>query len=168
MQNRVRSVITALVVALIAPFVLALLLQWFTPGLSFMQTPGQNSLVLSAPIQISAYFFSFVLFFIAGLINGAFMPGAKRNVQSQRPHRQSPGSSISSSNSGDEEGTVKWFNVKKGFGFILRENGEEVFVHFRSIEGQGRRILRQGQRVQFTVIQADKGPQANNVSIIGE
>ena len=69
-------------------------------------------------------------------------------------------------NDGDfEEGEVKWFNVSKGFGFIRRENGEEIFVHFRSIVGskQGRRGLRDGQPVRFRVAETDKGPQAEDV-----
>ncbi|MBQ0747056.1 MAG: cold-shock protein [Marinobacter sp.] len=69
---------------------------------------------------------------------------------------------------GDEEGTVKWFNVKKGFGFIVRDSGDEVFVHFRAIRGSGRRVLRQGQLVRFSVVDADKGLQADNVSILSE
>ena len=60
-------------------------------------------------------------------------------------------------------GTVKWFNVSKGFGFIVKEDGEEIFVHFRSIRGEGRRGLRDGQRVTFVVSQSDKGPQAEDV-----
>ncbi len=62
-----------------------------------------------------------------------------------------------------EEGEVKWFNVSKGFGFISRENGEEIFVHFRSILGEGRRSLRDGQRVSFVVADSDKGLQAEEV-----
>jgi CspA family cold shock protein len=62
-----------------------------------------------------------------------------------------------------ERGTVKWFNVSKGFGFIVRENGEEIFVHFRSIRGEGRRGLRDGQSVTFIVAESDKGPQAEDV-----
>ncbi len=62
-----------------------------------------------------------------------------------------------------EQGTVKWFNVSKGFGFIIRQNGEEIFVHFRSIRGEGRRSLRDGQKVSFVVAQSDKGPQAEDV-----
>jgi len=58
---------------------------------------------------------------------------------------------------------VKWFNVKKGFGFITRDSGGDVFVHFRAIEGEGRRALRQGQRVRYTVVEAEKGLQANDV-----
>ncbi|EKD53811.1 MAG: hypothetical protein ACD_60C00149G0010 [uncultured bacterium] len=62
-----------------------------------------------------------------------------------------------------ETGTVKWFNSSKGFGFISRENGEDVFVHFRAIIGEGYRSLVEGQRVKFTVTQGQKGPQAENV-----
>ena len=62
-----------------------------------------------------------------------------------------------------EEGQVKWFNVSKGFGFITKDDGEEVFVHFRSIRGEGRRRLRDGQRVSFVVADSDKGPQAEDV-----
>jgi CspA family cold shock protein len=62
-----------------------------------------------------------------------------------------------------EEGEVKWFNVSKGFGFIVRGDGEEIFVHFRSIRGEGRRSLRDGQRVSFVVAESDKGPQAEDV-----
>ena len=65
---------------------------------------------------------------------------------------------------GDREfGTVKWFNVSKGFGFITKDDGEEIFVHFRSIRGEGRRGLRDGQSVSFVVAQSDKGPQAEDV-----
>ena len=67
--------------------------------------------------------------------------------------------------SGDQErGTVKWFNAAKGFGFITRENGEDVFVHFRSIKGKGHRSLGEGQAVIFSVTEGDKGLQAVDVS----
>lgn len=66
-----------------------------------------------------------------------------------------------------EIGTVKWFNNEKGFGFIQREDGPDVFVHFRAIVGDGYRSLQEGQRVEFTVTQGQKGPQAENVSVVG-
>lgn len=65
---------------------------------------------------------------------------------------------------GQEIGTVKWFNAAKGFGFITRENGDDVFVHFRSIQGKGHRSLGEGQRVVFSITQGDKGLQAVDVS----
>jgi len=62
-----------------------------------------------------------------------------------------------------QTGTVKWFNEGKGFGFIQRENGGDLFVHFRSIAGQGFKSLTEGQRVSFTEVSGQKGPQADNV-----
>lgn len=62
-----------------------------------------------------------------------------------------------------EQGKVKWFNISKGFGFIVKDDGEEIFVHFRSIRGEGRRGLTDGQRVNFIVAESDKGPQAEDV-----
>ena len=64
---------------------------------------------------------------------------------------------------GREKGTVKWFNAAKGFGFITRENGEDIFVHFRSIQGKGHRSLGEGQTVIFAVTEGDKGLQAVDV-----
>ena len=65
-----------------------------------------------------------------------------------------------------ETGTVKWFNDSKGYGFISRENGKDVFVHHSAIEAQGFRSLSENQRVEFTVENGPKGPQAVNVTII--
>ncbi len=65
-----------------------------------------------------------------------------------------------------ETGTVKWFNETKGFGFIERENGPDVFVHFSAIKGEGFKTLTDGQKVQFTVTNGQKGPQAENVTPI--
>lgn len=62
-----------------------------------------------------------------------------------------------------EIGTVKWFNSTKGFGFIERENEKDVFVHYSEIEATGYRTLEEGQRVEFTVVDGEKGPQAQNV-----
>ncbi|MBZ4687793.1 MAG: cold shock protein [Clostridia bacterium] len=60
-------------------------------------------------------------------------------------------------------GTVKWFNSEKGFGFIEREDGDDVFVHFTAIEGNGFKTLEEGQRVEFDIVEGQKGPQASNV-----
>lgn len=64
-------------------------------------------------------------------------------------------------------GTVKWFNGSKGYGFIEREGGADVFVHFSAIQSEGYRNLEEGQRVEFNVEQGAKGPQASNVTIVG-
>ena len=63
-------------------------------------------------------------------------------------------------------GTVKWFNGDKGFGFIEREGGADVFVHFSAIQSDGYRSLQEGQRVEFAVEQGPKGPQASNVTLV--
>jgi len=60
-------------------------------------------------------------------------------------------------------GTVKWFNDEKGFGFITREGERDVFVHFRAIAMEGRKSLNEGQQVEFTIGEGQKGPQAENV-----
>lgn len=63
-------------------------------------------------------------------------------------------------------GTVKWFNESKGFGFIAQENGPDVFAHFSAIQGNGFKTLAEGQRVEFSITQGQKGPQAENIVAI--
>ena len=63
-----------------------------------------------------------------------------------------------------QSGTVKWFNAAMGFGFIERPDGEDVFVHFRSIRGEGYRTLKQGAQVEFNITETDKGYQAEDVA----
>ena len=62
-----------------------------------------------------------------------------------------------------EKGTVKWFNAEKGFGFIERESGDDVFVHFSAIQGEGFKSLEEGQEVEFEIVDGNRGPQAANV-----
>jgi CspA family cold shock protein len=63
-------------------------------------------------------------------------------------------------------GTVKWFSNEKGYGFIAREDGPDVFVHYKAIDGQGYRTLEEGQRVEFDVVPGRKGEQAENVRLV--
>ncbi len=63
-------------------------------------------------------------------------------------------------------GTVKWFNSEKGFGFITTEDGNDVFVHFSQINKEGFKTLEEGQNVTFEVVEGEKGPQASNVTIV--
>ncbi|MFQ5398934.1 MAG: cold-shock protein [Anaerolineae bacterium] len=67
-----------------------------------------------------------------------------------------------------ESGTVKWFNTEKGYGFIERASGGDVFVHYSAIRGSGYRFLEEGQQVEFMVSQGQKGPQAQDVTVVVE
>lgn len=99
-----------------------------------------------------------VLIFIASLaaaLVSANAPARKRKNNQQKATK---------SDKNRESGTVKWFNTSKGFGFITRDNGDDVFVHFRSIRGQGHRTLFEGQRVEFEITEGDKGLQAEDVA----
>ena len=63
-------------------------------------------------------------------------------------------------------GTVKWFNASKGYGFIERQGGKDVFVHFSAIQADGYRSLQEGQRVEFDIVDGARGPQAANVTLL--
>ena len=67
-----------------------------------------------------------------------------------------------------EQGIVKWFNDSKGFGFIQRNSGEDIFVHFRAIQGDGYRSLKDGEKVEFSVVEGEKGLQAEEVRKVEE
>ena len=67
-----------------------------------------------------------------------------------------------------EVGTLKWFDAKKGYGFINREDGEDVFIHYSSIQGNGYRVLEDGQKVEFEVVQGRKGLEATNLTKVTE
>lgn len=64
------------------------------------------------------------------------------------------------------KGTVKWFNESKGFGFIQQESGPDVFAHFSAIQGGGFKTLAEGQKVEFTITEGEKGPQAENIIVL--
>ncbi|RLQ21598.1 cold shock domain-containing protein [Seongchinamella sediminis] len=97
------------------------------------------------------------------LASAAGAPAASAAAGQPEPGRQATTAAASGVR---EEGEVKWFNVSKGFGFITKDNGDEIFVHFRSIRGDGRRSLRDGQRVSFVEAQTEKGPQAEDVEAL--
>nr|WP_318669866.1 cold-shock protein [Pseudomonas capsici] len=79
-------------------------------------------------------------------------------------YRSSPAPAPQNQDLGNRDtGTVKWFNTSKGFGFISRDSGDDIFVHFRAIRGEGHRVLVEGQRVEFSVMNRDKGLQAEDV-----
>lgn len=100
----------------------------------------------------------FSAFFVA-VLAGALITALPFGSTSTR----SPAAHEETSDDGREIGTVKWFNRTKGFGFIIRENGDEIFVHYRSIRGRGRPSLHDGQQVEFSVVERAKGTQADDV-----
>lgn len=67
-----------------------------------------------------------------------------------------------------EKGKVKWFNTEKGYGFIQREDGKDVFVHYSAIQSEGFKNLTEGQDVEFDIVEGEKGPQAANVKLTSE
>jgi len=186
MRNPTRAILSAVLVAILAPLVLGFILVNTTPEVLYILSAAGSSAVADSPQfvlgsaqGIAAYIITFVLFAIVGVLTVVInerKPGkASRPVNNQGQQRSRPQAQDDHGDDdddedygpeGEEEGTVKWFNVKKGFGFIVRESGDEVFVHFRAIRGRGRRVLRQGQAVRFDVVEASKGLQADNVSTL--
>ncbi len=113
-------------------------------------------------VSLPVFVVSFGVVFISSLLSslGQSRPSVSRgDLDLDEPEE-------SEQDDGREVGLVKWFNVSKGFGFITRENGEDVFVHFRNIRGRGHRSLSEGQKVRFNVRQGDKGLQAEDVSVM--
>lgn len=145
----IRNVLVSLLVALLAPVLLPILLA--TPGFAF-----------DTSALIKVYLLAFMLLFLAASFNELLRAKARQvNYASAYADNEEHDGDASR-----EEGIVKWFNVNKGYGFIIRDCGGEVFVHFRSIRGTGHRTLREGQRVKFASVEGEKGLQAEDVSIL--
>jgi CspA family cold shock protein len=131
--------------------------------LAFHTGQGQNVSEAWATLQASENFgilFSkmYGVVFLA-LLSGGLLQGA----WSGTVHGGGKSAAGIAPSTGREHGEVKWFNGKKGYGFIVRENGEEIFVHYREIQGQGRRVLYEGQKVEYRVGEGQKGPEAQEV-----
>lgn len=131
--------------------------------------------LVSYLIQLSTRLPEPIAYFAIAVLAASITLLITRNIQTvSKPHSVSRSRSRSESpaGSGDREyanketGSVKWFSASKGFGFITRDNGEDIFVHFRSIAGSGHRILREGQRVEFAVTEGSKGLQAEDVTAL--
>ena len=123
------------------------------------------------PLHFPLFLISLLVFFIGTAVwsaKAAQAGGARGAGQRPRPRSRSPGPPPGNSQPRGprETGTVKWFNVNKGFGFISREDGSDIFVHFRSIRGYGHRVLEEGQQVEFGTIMGEKGVQAHDVEIL--
>ncbi|WP_320821083.1 cold shock domain-containing protein [Thalassolituus sp.] len=157
----VRKIIVALVFAIVSPFVVAALLSGMTEGLTLANGELLNSDNLATVVGMTD------LLIVIGVLTFLISLGSAFLVPSRRRRQRSSGTIVESDvEDGRERGVVKWFNVKKGFGFITWDEGEDVFVHFRSIRGQGHRSLTEGQRVKFSVVRGQKGPQAEDVSAV--
>ena len=144
--------------SLVFPFVLGGLLSVFgvTPVFDFNRDGGLFSLLVSVQGWL-VYLTVVASFFTAGLLSvilsGSVKPQYKQEYSDELDGADSR-----------EDGEVKWFNPNKGYGFITRSNGGEIFAHFRSIRGRGHRTLRQGQKVKFKAVEGEKGLQAEDIS----
>ncbi|MDX1475700.1 MAG: cold shock domain-containing protein [Reinekea sp.] len=136
------------IVAAVAPVILAGALS-VVPGLQTLQVSEILSLGMSSVKTVAYVVVALVVLVLVILYQAIAQPLVAQFDEDDR-----------------EEGQVKWFNVSKGFGFVTRESGEDVFVHFRSIRGRGHRSLQEGQRVRFGVVESSKGLQAEDVTIM--
>jgi CspA family cold shock protein len=140
---------------LIKIFFISVIFTFITTLASYHLQSGQASALLQSASMLFSldilplWLASFISIFVACIVAVKITGGSNSSTRVS---------------AGQEVGTVKWFNAAKGFGFITRENGDDVFVHFRSIQGKGHRSLGEGQRVVFSVTQGDKGLQAVDVS----
>jgi len=127
-----------------------------------------NELIQSGSINIPGAMpeLGLLLLFIVTSLASQFVGGESySDAEHEHEHDHDDDGGERRYDSSDREtGTVKWFNVRKGYGFITRDAGDDVFVHFRNIEGSGRRAIEEGQRVSFVVTDGDKGLQADEVS----
>ncbi len=144
------SLIKILIISLIVSVIASVISIQFHPASSI----SESFTLLLTPAYAKLWAVSFISIFIASVLSV--------KLSSSKSTKSTHSDTIIS---GDQErGTVKWFNAAKGFGFITRENGEDVFVHFRSIQGKGHRSLGEGQAVIFSVTEGDKGLQAVDVT----
>ncbi|MBW6390463.1 MULTISPECIES: cold-shock protein [Halomonadaceae] len=147
----IRCTLISLLLALPAPLLIALSLALADVGL-----PQQLLTLLEPDGYIAGYvtvsLAVFVLLLVATLATHAVSPQLAVLAAVENDDR--------------EIGEVKWFNVNKGYGFIKRESGEDVFVHFRAIRGRGHRTLAEGQKVRYYVIENERGLQADDVTVI--
>lgn len=141
--------------------------------LALAATLSSLSQLLPAPL---AYFIIALTAAAGSLAAANSRPGAGSNATRNQsrpttaagspPNSQASKSTAGKAGAGKELGKVKWFSASKGFGFITRDSGEDIFVHFRSINSKGNRVLREGQRVEFSIGNGSKGLQAEDVTAL--
>ena len=156
-----KKLLVSALIALPFPYILLIASQ-FAGGLPQELTASS---FLASEQGTSFYIVAWLIFLAAALIASIAGEGSTSTASSANNSDEQE-SDYAEGPEGAESGSVKWFNVNKGFGFITTDAGEDVFVHFRSIRGHGRRSLRQGQLVRFDLSDGDKGKQADNVSVL--
>lgn len=145
-----KNLFLSLVLAVIVPLILPLILS--------LEDVGLQGLAANAKL--------FILVFLVNYL--ALTLAVKLQPKKKRKFKGTQFTQDDIKGLPQEEGTVKWFNLNKGFGFIVRDAGGEVFVHFRSIRGVGHRSLREGQRVRFVALTSIKGMQAEDVIVLSD
>ena len=147
----IRCSLVSLLLAAIAPLLIALFISLFGGAVadSLSDALASNGV---ARAYIATALAVFVVLLVATLILNRLTPKLVNLAEVENDDR--------------EIGEVKWFNVNKGYGFITREDGEDVFVHFRAIRGKGHRTLAEGQKVRYHVVQNERGLQADDVTVI--
>ncbi|SES05634.1 MULTISPECIES: cold shock domain-containing protein [Halomonadaceae] len=168
-----RSILISILLAAPTPLLLAGIVHLTDAPLA-EQWLAELAVTGAGGIYIAVAIGSFIVLCIATLATAALAPPVvvSPTVRSKPAPRQSQAPATDEDedlidpNDGREEGEVKWFNTNKGYGFITRDNGDDVFVHFRAIRGRGPRMLAEGQIVRYHVIKNERGLQADDVSII--
>lgn len=134
-RHQAQNLVSVLLILAVVAQTVALLAEWPTIAGFPAQLPGLACAVLAVLVHLAVSFYK------------------------SSPTAAAPSYDMSNR----DTGTVKWFNTSKGFGFISRDSGDDIFVHFRAIRGEGHRVLVEGQRVEFSVMNRDKGLQAEDV-----
>ncbi|MDU9391481.1 cold shock domain-containing protein membrane protein [Pseudomonas japonica] len=138
--------------------------QYYKGARQFLQITASVLLVLTVVLQALALLALPEMGSLAALIAALFAAVLHLIAGFMKPAKARNSASNTSYDMGKRDtGTVKWFNTSKGFGFISRDSGDDIFVHFRAIRGEGHRVLVEGQRVEFSVMNRDKGLQAEDV-----
>ena len=150
-----RCIIISLLLAAPAPLLITLFVS-LTGGLLSQQLLASLELGGVAAVYFAAAAAVFVLLLVATSAVQVLSPGV------------APASAVLADIENDDReiGEVKWFNVNKGYGFITRDNGDDVFVHFRAIRGKGHRTLAEGQKVRYHIVENERGLQADDVTVI--
>lgn len=153
---------------ILVSLILALLFGFLFSGLATgYQQDGDLAFTLNLPQALAAFLTATLAVLTVVLLPTAIGSARQTQTDKQEPAKKAPKqpqtTPATAAEGKRQQGTVKWFNPNKGFGFISASDDTEVFVHYRHIRSEGRRILRQGQSVTFIQVMGEKGPQAEDV-----